>query len=139
MSDIESLNNDEIRELVISSLKEVGVDPDIVSISIVNGPRVILRGEADSQREVNLIIQTITDVVGIEDITNDIDIIDSGLEGTDGESREEEFYDEDNECIGTEDAFRAVEDGLPYIPPTTSHFDEYDEHEKKKTRREGRS
>ncbi len=126
MGNIERLSDNEMRELIVESLKAVQVDPELISIRVKKGPRVVLGGEVDSRRERALIIQTIMDIVGIEDVTDEMNIID----GRHDDSRDEddgELYDEDNQCIGTEDIHRAIEDGVPYIPPTRSPFEEFDE------------
>ena len=126
MGNIERLSDIEMRALIVESLKAVHVDPELISIRVKKGPKVVLGGEVDSRRERGLIIQTIMDIVGVEDVVDEMCIIngrhDDHLDDDDGE-----LYDEDNQCIGTEDAYRAIEDGVPYIPPTTSPFEEFDD------------
>ena len=81
------------------------------------------------------------DVVGIDDIDDEL----VGIEGVRGELEEElyeheegDLYDEDDEYVGTEDVFRSVEDGVPYIPPTSPTFQEPAEDRKSKKKKKKR-
>jgi len=138
MENIHRLSGDELHELINENLKTAGVEPDLISIKIKKGSRIHLEGELDSRRIRDLIMQTITDIVGVDKVVDDTHIIDDSEEDIYDDDRDDsELFDEDNECVGTEDVFRAVEDGLPYIPPTTSRFDELEQsRRRKKERRE---
>jgi len=123
----EGLSNDELKDLILESLRGTGVDLALISVRVKNGPKVIVKGDADTAGEKFLIIQTIADVVGIDDIIDNIAVMSPGYDGVaEYDTPGDAIYDEDNECVGTEDVFRALEDGLPYIPPTSSSLDEYD-------------
>ncbi len=140
MAKIEGLSNKELKELIVQSLKETGVDPDLFEVKIKKGARVVLRGEVDSERERDLIMRTIRDVAGIDDIVDGLIILKglhNDLPGDDSDyEHEDELFDDDHECIGTEDVFRSVEDGLPYIPPTDARFERsFEEKREKRPRR----
>jgi hypothetical protein len=126
MENIDRLSNEELRELILEQIKNLGVDLDAVEIEVINGPKVVLRGKVGSDSEREMIKQTIIDIVGIDDVVDELVVIqgvDDGLE--DEESREEsELRDQDEENMGTEDAFQSVEDGIPYIPPTSPTYQE---------------
>jgi len=143
MANIEGLSNKELKELIVQSIKEAGVNPDLFEVRIKKGSRVILRGEVDSERERDLIMRTIRDVVGIDDIVNELIVL-KGLhndlpEDDSDDEHEDELFDEDHECIGTEDVFRSVEDGLPYIPPTDASFERsFEDKREKRSRKKSR-
>ena len=124
MADTEGLTNEELRELVLEQLKNLGVDPDPIEIEIVDSVNIILRGKVDSESEREMIKQTMLDVLGVSAIIDDlVAICSENRDLLDTEEHEEgELYDEDEECIGTEDVFRSVEDGVPYIPPTSPTY-----------------
>ena len=126
MGNINGLSDNKMRGLIVKSLKAVHVDPELISIGVKNGSIVVLSGEIDSRQEKALVIQTIMDVVGVEDVVDDMNVVDGRYEDSQ-EDDDSELYDEDNQCIGTEDAHRAIEDGVPYIPPTHSPFEEFDD------------
>ena len=87
---------------------------------VLNGPKVVLEGKIDSDRIRDLIIRTVRETTGIENVINELIVAENEVEDytEEGQHEEYELYDEDNEYIGSEDVFRAVEDGVPYIPPT---------------------
>ncbi|MBU0571364.1 MAG: BON domain-containing protein [Candidatus Omnitrophica bacterium] len=136
MRNIEGLSDNEMRELIVKSLKGVHIDPELISIKVKKGSKVVLGGEIDSRREKALVVQTIMDIVGIEGVVDEMKVMD-GRYGDPAEDDDSELYDEDNQCIGTEDAYQAIEDGMPYIPPTTSPVEELDERPRHK--KEGRN
>jgi len=126
MENIEELSNEELRELILEQIKDLGIDLDTVEIVVTGGPKVILKGKVNSDSEREMIKQTIMDMVGIDDVIDELVVIQGVNDSSeDEESREEsELYDEDEENIGTEDAFQSVEDGIPYIPPTSPTYQE---------------
>ena len=126
MGNINGLSDNKMRGLIVKSLKAVHVDPELISIGVKNGSIVVLSGEIDSRQEKALVIQTIMDVVGVEDVVDDMNVVDGRYEDS-MEDDDSELYDEDNQCIGTEDTHRAIEDGVPYIPPTHSPSEEFDD------------
>ncbi len=145
MENIEGLSNEELKELILEHLREDGVDPETIEVEVQDGPRVILKGKVDSGTQHEMIKQIITDIVGVEDIIDEIMVIqgvdDDEILEEDEEEEEKDVYDEDEEDTGTEDAFRAVEDGIPYIPPTNPSFQELPEkpRRRRKTKKKGKS
>lgn len=139
MASIDGLSNKELKELIVENLKEVGIDPDPIQIKIRKSSQVILRGTVDSSGEKALIMQTIKDVMGIDNISDGLIVLE-GLdedisENDTARGDEDTLFDEDNERIGTKDVFRSVEDGLPYIPPTTLPFKESPRRRKRRPRK----
>ena len=126
MENIEELSNEELKELIIERMKDLGIDPETIEIGVVDGSRVVLRGKVDSDSERQMIKQTIMDVVGIDDIVDELVVIQGVNDDLEEEESHEksELYDEDDENIGTEDAFQSVTDGIPYIPPTSPTYQE---------------
>jgi len=144
MPDIEGLSNEEIKQLIIANLRGFDIDPELISIKITKGSKIILRGAVETQRHRDLVVQTIQDVAGVEDVKDELVILqDEYGDFSDEEELEEEFLDDDNEYYGTDDIVKSIEDGLPYIPPMTSSFEEPTEEEeepekkKKRKRRKG--
>jgi len=105
-----------LKRYIIEHLVELGVDLDLVSVDVMEGPRVVIKGEVPSVRMQRLVIETITDVIGIDDVVNELIVV-RDLFGT-VEYGRSGIYDEDEEVIGTEDMSQSIEDGIPYIPPT---------------------
>lgn len=133
MANIEGLSPEEIKELIIEQLKEMSVDTEAVEVKVSEGLKITLKGKVDSHGEHYLVKETIMNIVGIEDFVDELVVIeglDSGLE-----EEKEGLYDEDDDKIGTEDAFEALEDGIPYIPPTEPKFRETEEPRKKKRKK----
>ena len=136
MENAEGLTNEDIRELIIGQLKSRGIDTELIVVVVSGGPRVTLKGDADSIREKGLIKQIIIDELGISDIKDELEVFDDAYgELDDHYGNEDAFYDEDNEYIGTEDVFRSVEDGIPYIPPTSASFEDPDKVRKRPKRK----
>ncbi|MBF0252910.1 MAG: BON domain-containing protein [Candidatus Omnitrophica bacterium] len=113
--DIEGLTNKEIRACIITALEEKSIPHEMISISVVKGPKVMLSGEVYTEEHRSDIVDAVIDTTGLTKIINSIEIIkqDSALDDEIGS----DVFDDDNDCMGTEDVSRAVEDGLPYIPP----------------------
>lgn len=129
MANIENLPNNELKELLIVELKSCGVDTDLIRIKVDKGGHIILRGEVYSKSEKMMILQTIMDETGMDDITNELTIIQELYVDLDDKEREERdgLFDEDDDNIGTEDIFRSIEEGIPYIPPTNPAYHESSE------------
>ena len=133
MANIESFSPEEIKELIIEQLKEMSVDADSIEVEVSEGLRVTLKGKVDSQGEHYLVKEAIMNIVGVDDFVDELVVIE-GLDA-DTEEQKEGLYDEDEDKIGTEDAFEALEDGIPYIPPTEPLFSEAEEPKKKKRKK----
>jgi len=137
VENIEGLSKKELKAFILHQLDEAGVDHEMVEIKVSDGPKVILIGEVPSRDVQQAIRKIITTEVGIEDIVDGLIVV----EGMDGDFEYEDSYgandlaDPDEDFIGTEDIFRSIEDGIPYIPPTTSSFGEDSSSSKWKKRR----
>jgi hypothetical protein len=125
MANIEGLTKEEIKDLVIDELKSSAVDVEGIEIEVLDGPRIILKGTVDSIGEHYLVKETITDIVGIEDVSDELVIMNAPDDGSlDDMFEDGGLLNRDKEEIGTEDPFEAMEDGIPYIPPTSPSYKE---------------
>ncbi len=119
-NNFDELSGSDLKDLIFNQLKSSGIDTELLEIDVKNGPFVIIRGEIKSDRTRELIKQVILEEVGISKIKDELHSSDDDYSDEDVNLDDEDnFYDEDNEYIGTEDVFRSVEDGIPYIPPTS--------------------
>ncbi|MGD2278731.1 MAG: BON domain-containing protein [Candidatus Omnitrophota bacterium] len=125
MENANGLTNGELKELILEHLDEMGVAPGAVEVRILKGPKVVLEGKVDSDRKKDLIIRYVRDVAGLSDIVDELIVIEDLEELEEDHHEDYELYDEDNEYVGSEDVFRAVEDGVPYVPPTEPPTAEY--------------
>lgn len=128
MENIEGLNNDEIKELIIEQLKEIGVDTEAVEVEVNKGPSIVLKGTVESVSDRYLIKKTIMDIDGIDDVLDELVVMDEP-EGPDEDDEYTEggLMNRDGDDTMTEDAFEAMEDGIPYIPPDRPFRDEISE------------
>ncbi len=140
MEDIEGLSNIELKGLILGRLRELGVDCDSIEIDVLKGPRIMLSGNVDYDSQRKLIKRTIVDTTGIADIIDEL-MVSPDL----GEDLAEDerypgngSYDRDEEYMGTEDAFRSIEDGIPYIPPTSPTSQDFSETARRKRKRKNR-
>jgi hypothetical protein len=140
MEDVNGLTDEDIRELILEQLDEAGIAPGAVGIRVLKGSRVVVEGNVDSEMMRKIIIQTIQNATGIDNIVDEMIVADDEYESFDEGPRHEDYelYDEDNEYVGSEDMFRAVEDGVPYIPPTEPPSSESSEAFQRKKKRKGK-
>ncbi len=135
VENIEGLSNEEIKELIIEQLKDIGVDTEAVEVEIEKGPSIVLRGTVESVADRYLIKKTIMDIDGIDDVQDELVVMDEP-EGLDDDYSEGGLLNNDGDDTMTEDAFEAMEDGIPYIPPDRPFRDEISEDpDWKKTRK----
>ncbi|MFH1394596.1 MAG: hypothetical protein ABIH09_00360 [Candidatus Omnitrophota bacterium] len=116
-----NFNSKALNKQIQDKCKSIGIDLDFVDIKIEDESRVVLNGEISSLKEKELLCQILMDELEVDDIVDNLLIIDE----TEDEScydEPDEWLDDDNECAGTEDVFRSVEDGVPYIPPTSQVY-----------------
>ena len=140
MEEANGLSKEELRELILEQLDEMGIAPGTIEIRVLKGQKVAPEGKVDSDAERKVIVQTARDIAGKNNVIDELIAGENEYESYDGgESHEEyELYDEDNEYVGSEDVFRAVEDGVPYIPPTSSPSGEYSDERSQRNRRKKR-
>lgn len=126
MGNIEGLSIEEIKELILDQINELGINLDAVEIEVAKGPKVVLRGKTDSAGERALLERAIMDIVGVDDVVDELVVIRAASNSLEDEELEEEsgFHDEDDEKMGTEDVSQSVEDGIPYIPPDHPRYQE---------------
>ena len=137
MGNVDDLSLEELKEYILEQLRGLGVDTDPLEIEIEEGPKVTLRGKVDSASGHEMIIQTIMDLADVDNVTDELVVIEDAVVGFDSEGAEDdsELYDQDDESLGTEDAFRSVEDGIPYIPPTNPTYQESPASKKRKKKK----
>jgi len=105
---------------ILETLENAGIDPSSLEIIVRGDSGIIVRGEVNSEEEKKLVLETLIDDIGIVNITDNLivlNILDDFPEDIHNLRDDQELRDDDNECMGTEDIFRSVEEGLPYIPP----------------------
>ena len=126
MEDLEGLTNEEIKELIFEQLRDIGVHTDTIEVEVRKGPSVALKGTVESAAERYLIKKTVMDIDGIDDVLDDLVIMNEPeAESDDGEGVENGgLLNRDIDEEMTEDAFEAMEDGIPYIPPDRPLHDE---------------
>lgn len=113
----------EIKRTIQDRLRGTGVDVDSLHIIVSEGPEVIIRGEVGSHGEKEQIIDLVMEAAGIDDVIDYLVVPDDysdDIEQDDYHSAD--LRDPDEEFMGTEDAARSVEDGIPYIPPTKPSY-----------------
>jgi hypothetical protein len=139
--DIEDMDDDELRELVIQKLNEsADWDADLVDVRVDEG-HVQLEGRVGTEQELQQIEQIVTDVLGISELTNDL-VIDELVRGERSAAADEAavedaraepvlgegghrtadtadhlMADTDADQFGTADPKEATERGFSYNPP----------------------
>jgi len=122
----DGLTNKDIENIVKEALLEQGIDLELITIIVKDGPKIIVKGEVDSDNDKAIIIQTIKDAVDIEDIIDNVIVLGDEygtVEEDEDDADKEELIDEDNQSFGSSDVFEALEDGQPYVPPTNDSFE----------------
>ena len=138
MEDLDGLTNEEIKELILEQLKDIGINTDTIEVGVRKGPSVALKGTVGSAAERYLIKKTVMDIAGIDDVSDDLVIMDEPeSESDDIEDTEKGgLLNRDVDEEMTEDAFEAMEDGIPYVPPDRPLHDEmFDDTDWKKDRK----
>ncbi len=112
-------------EAILQELEDIGIDTELLTISMEKGPKVVIEGEVYSHKDNELIYQVLSDTLGIEEIENYTVIMagireESSVNGEDFENIE----DLEDDSYGTEDIFESIEDGEPYIPPVSHVYTE---------------
>lgn len=142
MYDLPSMDDEEIRELIADQLADYGdIDPDTIDVQVEAG-RVTLTGRVGTEHELQAIEQVLTDVLGVQDLNNEIMVDESrraeqpeaadeanadrvAREGNNrgGANRTEDsaehlLTDTASEHFGTGDVREAIERGYSYNPPS---------------------
>jgi hypothetical protein len=142
IDDIDSLTDDELTDLARERLEQTTeIDTEAVEIA-ANAGRIELRGRVGTEGELQRIEHVLTDVLGIDRVTNDLvvdplvrdlqpdaadtaniernDDVRTAMSGGDDrttDSAEHLLPDQAAEQFGTHDAREAVERGYSYDPP----------------------
>ena len=122
---LDSMSDDEIRDLVRQELGEYPeIDVDLIDVNVSNGA-VQLSGRVGTDREIQQIERVLTDVIGIENIRNEL-VLDELVRGESNEDRrtspatsdEAAHLMENTEVdqFGTDDPQTAIERGATYEP-----------------------
>jgi len=137
MGNVDDLSLEELKEYILEQLGDLGVETDALEIEVEEGPKVTLRGKVDSASGHEMIIRTIMDTADVDNVVDELVVIEDAVVDADSEGSEEdmELLDQDDESMGTEDAFRSVEDGIPYIPPSNPTYQESPGSKKRKKKK----
>lgn len=145
--DVRSMNDGELRELVIELLREErAVDADAVDV-LVRAGTVRVRGRLGTDAEIDAVERIILDRLGVDNLENEL-VVDATVRRTlpeaaddaaaaeaseayDGRSGVERTASEaahlmddvEGELYGTEDMARAIERGETYTPPDSPRRD----------------
>lgn len=142
ITDIESMDDDEIRELIEQELSEnPDIDPADVDVQVSSG-RVTLEGRVGTEGEYQGIEHVVTDLLGIKDVSNNL-VIDELRRGEQPEAADYAAGDRSGrgdsgssapgdrtsdtaqhlmddtagDQFGTSDMSEAISQGLSYNPP----------------------
>jgi hypothetical protein len=143
MDDLDDLSDRELRDLIVTHLRDTNaIDADDIVVHVTDG-RVSLEGRVGTDAERRIAEHVISDVIGIVEFDNAIvvdpmrraesseDIEDHTVQEEQAEgvllgdrpvplSPEAEHLDEDLDARlwGTSDVGKAIEEGTPWNPPT---------------------
>lgn len=126
MKNQDGQSGSDLKRLVFEKLYELGIDLDSIRIDVSKDNKIILKGEVFSDRAQNMVRQTIISLVGVDNLIDESIVIEGLYDHGDGEDDYNDAYDEDSD-YGTDDIFRSIEDGIPYIPPTEPMSPDEDE------------
>jgi hypothetical protein len=141
MGNVNGLSKEELKAYILEQIRDLGIDVETIEVDIGDGPVIILRGKVDSASERGMINQTIMDLADIEEVIDELVVVQGVSEGLEDQRFDEKasLYDEDEECVGTEDAFRSVADGVPYIPPSKPTYQGSSDNKKWKRKKKQKS
>ena len=143
LHNIEGLDDTELRDLVREQLAEhAGLDIDEITVRAHDG-RVTLSGRVGADGERRIAEHVLTDVLGIQDFTNDL-VVDQLARATNSEAADESAENDaersgvfgdvevsmtdesahladsaDDDLAGTSDYQKVMEDGMTYNPPSS--------------------
>lgn len=144
LHDLGDLSDSELKELVVEHLADNrGLDVDDINVHVENG-RVRLIGRVGTESEVRIAERELTDVIGLTDVSNELVVdpirraesplaIDDHLadeEAHDGlllgdramplsPEADHLVEDLDVRLYGSTNVQQTIEDGVPWIPPTS--------------------
>ena len=130
---------EKIKKLILEQLDESGINLEQIEVLVKKGPVIVLRGEVYSEEIRKIINQIVKDTIDVDNIIDEMDTINADLNEDDDQENDDEYSDDDDESFGTEDVFKSIEDGIPYIPPTTSPIhDDLEEDRRNKRKKKKR-
>ena len=117
-------DNKELKRIILDQLRKLDINCDALSIEIKNGSTVMLRGEIPNERVRALIKDAITHIPDVQAVVDHLTVVREDIDYHTNSDCDEEgrMLDDDRDFIGTEDVFRSIEDGIPYIPPTSPAY-----------------
>lgn len=114
-----------IKDILIQ-LEEAGIDCDPIRIEIDEDGTVDLSGEVCSLKEKETVLQIIEEGFGIENIKDELVVLEGIVdEGASGDQKED--ISDSEKVEDTEDIYTAIEDGVPYSPPSEPVYRESEE------------
>lgn len=117
-----AINKDQL-EFLIEKIEESDIAHDYAEIEVTEDKTILLTGEIYSEHERRKLKELLMEHTDAEEIDDeDLIIIESGdVNPADIEDDDEYVSDEisplKEDFAGTEDVYRSLEDGIPYIPP----------------------
>lgn len=148
--DLSNMTDDEIRDLVIQQLNEYpNIDAGWIDVQVKDG-LVTLAGRIGTDNEYRVAEEIVHDVIGIQNYSNELMVDETHRtllpEAADEANAEEEELDDqlgtpdmdqsdtashliedlEGQTFGTHDMQRAIEGGMPYVPPDHPVGDGYD-------------
>lgn len=141
--DIENLNDDELKDLVLQQLREhPEIDVDLIEVNVRDGA-VVVAGRVGTEQEIQQVEQILTDVLGVADFSNEL-VLDELRRGERSEAADEAWAEDyvgtaqmqgqttstsdeaahlmedlESEQFGTTIPQQATERGTAYEPPDT--------------------
>ena len=139
--DLDNISDEDLKDLVLQELSEYPeIDVDLIEIRVDEG-RVVVAGRVGTEQEIQQVQQVLTDVIGLDDVTNEL-VVDELARGERSEGADEAWQEDfagnpqmtqgttrtsdtaehltenlEAEQFGTQDAQEAIERGTAYEPP----------------------
>jgi hypothetical protein len=119
MFDIEDQDDGELRDLVFQELREAGgLDLDLIDVDVRDG-RVCVSGRVGTEQEWQQIEQVLTDVLRVENVSNEI-VIDELVRGERSEAADDEVAEEFEADPPLGRGARRTEDSAAHLMPDTA-------------------
>jgi len=118
MENIGRLSSFQLQQLIRGEIADLGVDHELLRIEVRKGPIAVISGEVYTRADKHTIIQTVADIVGEDCVVDRIEVADDLYDdsASAGYAPADGLYDSEDD-MGTNDIYRSIEDGIPYIPP----------------------
>jgi hypothetical protein len=118
MQNIEKLSDLQLKQLIMNELADAGLDHELISLKMRKGNRILVSGEVFDRSEEVLVVETISEIIGRENVVDELEVINDlrEHERSCAEPPADGFYDTGVDD-GTCDIYKAMEEGIPYILP----------------------